>query len=93
MRQMQALYNYTRSQKEANTMKAKADHNWLLFLATSLTLVLILAIGSYFYQIRRKEIDILYIQYENTKANLEKAKREQKKMEEENNNFDPDKRL
>jgi hypothetical protein len=87
MRQMQALYNYTRSQKEANTMKAKADHNWLLFLATSLTLVLVLAIGSYFYQIRRKEIDILYIQYENTKANLEKAKREQKKMEEENNNL------
>ena len=87
MQQMQALYNYNRSQKEANTMKVKANHNWLLFLATSLMLVLVLAIGSYFYQIRRKEIDILYIQYENTKANLEKAKREQKKMEEENNNL------
>lgn len=87
VQQMQALYNYTRSQKEASTMKAKAYHNWLLFLSTLLALVFVSAAGSYFYQRRRKEIEILYTQYENTRVNLEKAKREQKRMEEESSSL------
>ena len=54
MQQMQALYNYTRSQKEANEMKAKADRNWLLLLVAIAVLLLVIAIASYFYQKRRK---------------------------------------
>ncbi len=72
MQQMQSLYNYTRSQKEANEMKVKADHNWLLFMAAVAVLFLVLSIASYIYQKRQKEAEILQLQYENTKANLEK---------------------
>ena len=87
MQQMQALYNYTRSQKEANEMKAKADRNCLLLLVAIAVLLLVIAIASYFYQKRQKENEILHLQYENAKNNLEKAKRDQRKMEEENSSL------
>ena len=87
MQQMQALYNYTRSQKEASKMKEKADRNKFMLMVALVVLTLVLAIGSYIYQKRRKAIEILYLQYENTKDNLEKAKKEQKRMEEENSSL------
>lgn len=87
MQQMQALYNYSRSQKEAREMKEKADRNRLMLMTTVAILALMVALGIYIYQKRRRETEKLQIQYENAKANLEKAKKEQKKMEEENSSL------
>lgn len=87
MQRMQALYNYNRSQKEANIMKERADRNKLMLMAALTFLALGLALGIYIYQKRRRETEKLLIQYENAKENLEKAKKEQKKMEEENSSL------
>lgn len=87
MQQMQALYNYTRSQKEASSMKEKASQNRLMLLAALAILILVLGIGSYFYQKRLAEVEILNVQYNNTIANLKKAKEEKKKLEEENSSL------
>lgn len=87
MQQMQALYNYTRSQKEASKMKEKVDRNKHMLMAALVVLILVLAIGSYIYQKRRKATEILYLHYKNAKDNLEKAKREQIKMKEENSSL------
>ncbi len=87
MQQMQALYNYSRSQKEASTMRQRADRNKLMLMTALAVLALIVAFGIYIYQKRRRETEMLQIQYENAKANLEKAKKEQKRMEEENSSL------
>lgn len=87
MQQMQALYNYSRSQKEAREMKEKAGHNKFMLMVTVAILALMVAIGIYIYQKRRRETEKLQIQYENAKVNLEKAKKEQIKMEEENSSL------
>lgn len=85
VQKMQALYNYTRSQKEASNMREKADRNRLMLMVTLVFLILILAIGSYIYQKRRKETELLQVQYQNTKDNLEKARKDLEEMEEEKN--------
>lgn len=87
IQQMQALYNYSRSQKEASIMKQRADRNKLMLMTALAVLALIVAFGIYIYQKRRRKTEKLQIQYENAKANLEKAKKEQKKMEEENSSL------
>ena len=87
MQQMQALYNYTRSQKEASSMKEKASQNKLMLLAALAILIFVLGVGSYFYQKRRTEVEILNVQYNNTIENLKKAKEEKKKLEEENSSL------
>ena len=53
MRQMQALYNYTRSQKEANSMRARADRNKLMLMAALVVLILVLFILE---KVRRKQM-------------------------------------
>ena len=87
MQQMQALYNYNRSQKEASIMKERADRNRLMLMAAVTVLALIVALGIYIYQKKRSETEKLQTQYENAKANLEKARKEQKRMEEENSSL------
>lgn len=87
MQQMQALYNYSRSQKDAKEMKARADRNKLILMAVVTFLVLIMSFGIYLYQKKRRETEKLQTQYENAKTNLEKARKEQKKMEEENSSL------
>lgn len=87
MQQMQALYNYSRSQKDAKEMKARADRNKLILMAVVTFLALIMAFGIYLYQKKRRETEKLQTQYENAKTNLEKARKEQKKMEEENSSL------
>lgn len=87
MQQMQALYNYNRSQKEASIMKERADRNRLMLMAAVTVLALIVALGIYIYQKKRRETEKLQTQYENAKANLEKARKEQKRMEEENSSL------
>ena len=87
MQQMQALYNYSRSQKDAKEMKARADRNKLILMAVVTFLALIMAFGIYLYQKKRRETEKLQAQYENAKTNLEKARKEQKKMEEENSSL------
>ena len=51
--QMSALYNYTRSQKEANSMRARADRNKLLFMTALVVLILVLFILE---KVRRKQM-------------------------------------
>lgn len=87
MQQMQALYNYNRSQKEASIMKERADRNKLMLMTAVTVLALIVALGIYIYQKKRRETEKLQTQYENAKANLEKARKEQKRMEEENSSL------
>lgn len=87
MQHMQALYNYNRSQKEANVMKERAARNKLMLMTALAILALVLMIGSYIYQKRRRETEKLLIQYDNAKANLEKAKTEMARMEAENNSL------
>ena len=87
MQQMQALYNYSRSQKDAKEMKARADRKKLILMAVVTFLALIMAFGIYLYQKKRRETEKLQTQYENAKTNLEKARKEQKKMEEENSSL------
>lgn len=87
MQQMQALYNYSRSQKDAKEMKARADRNKLILMAVVTFLVLIMSFGIYLYQKKRRETEKLQTQYENAMTNLEKARKEQKKMEEENSSL------
>lgn len=87
MQQMQALYNYSRSQKEASIMKERADRNKLMLMTAVTVLALIVALGIYIYQKKRRETEKLQTQYENAKANLEKARKEQKRMEEENSSL------
>lgn len=87
MQQMQALYNYSRSQKEASIMKERADRNRLMLMTAVTVLALIVALGIYIYQKKRRETEKLQTQYENAKANLEKARKEQKRMEEENSSL------
>lgn len=87
MQQMQALYNYSRSQKEASIMKERADRNRLMLMTAVTVLALIVALGIYIYQKKRRETEKLQTQYENAKVNLEKARKEQKRMEEENSSL------
>lgn len=87
MQQMQAIYNYSRSQKEASIMKERADRNRLMLMAAVTVLALIVALGIYIYQKKQRETEKLQTQYENAKANLEKARKEQKRMEEENSSL------
>lgn len=83
LQKMQALYNYTRSQKEASLMKDKANRNKLMLMVALVVLILILTVGIYIYQKRRKETEILQIQYLNAKENMEKARKDLERMEEE----------
>ena len=83
LQKMQALYNYTRSQKEASLMKDKANRNKLMLMVALVVLILFLTVGIYIYQKRRKETEILQIQYLNAKENMEKARKELERMEEE----------
>lgn len=83
MQQMQALYNYTRSQKEASLMKDKANRNRLLFLTTLFLFFIGFVIWNYLYQKRKKRMESLQIQYKNAWDNLVKARKELERMEEE----------
>ena len=83
VQQMQALYNYTRSQKEASLMKDKANRNKLLFLTTLFLFFIGFVIWNYLYQRRKKKMENLQIQYKNAWDNLVKARKELERMEEE----------
>lgn len=83
MQQMQALYNYTRSQKEASQMKDKANRNRLLFLATLFLFFVGFVVWNYLDQKRKKKIENLQIQYKNAWDNLVRARKELERMEEE----------
>ena len=83
MQQMQALYNYTRSQKETSLMKDKANRNRMLFLMTLFLFLIGFVIWNYLYQKRKKKIEKLQIQYKNAWDNLVKARKELERMEEE----------
>ena len=77
LRHMQALYQYSRSQKVAEQMTAKAHRNELIIYAAIILLLIVMAVFRHIWQKRRE----LQRRYDQEKINLSKAEAELDKLQ------------
>ena len=73
LRNMQSLYNYSRSQQLAQQMTVKAHRQTLTLYAVIILIVLLLLVVAALWQYYRKKRQVLQSQYNQEQANLQKA--------------------